>query len=137
MHDQTAGPQASLRRSESEWALCGTPAHGNIGYSMKRVLQAPNLVLATLWADMLSSAGFAATVQRAWAGSIAGELPPDQCLPEVWVQDSSRCEEARQLLNSWQHGPHRKWVCGHCSETVEGPFDECWNCGTAMPPHAG
>ena len=103
---------------------------------MKRVLQAPNLVLATLWADMLSGAGIAATVQRAWAGSIAGELPPDQCLPEVWVQDSDRCEEARRLLISWLHAPQRHWVCGHCSETVEGPFDACWNCGTSMPPHA-
>ncbi len=103
---------------------------------MKRVLQAPNLALATLWADMLSGTGIAATVQRAWAGSIAGELPPDQCLPEVWVQDSSRCEEAALLLHRWRHAPARHWVCGRCQEVVDGPFEECWNCGEAMPPHA-
>ena len=103
---------------------------------MKRVLQAPNLALATLWADMLSGAGLAATVQRAWAGSIAGELPPDQCLPEVWVQDANRCEEAQKLLHSWRHAPTRHWVCAACQESVDGPFESCWNCGEPMPPHA-
>ena len=103
---------------------------------MKRVLQAPNLALATLWADMLSGAGLAATVQRAWAGSIAGELPPDQCLPEGWVQDANRCEEANKLLHSWRHAPTRHWVCAGCQESVDGPFESCWNCGEAMPPHA-
>ncbi|MBL8318849.1 MAG: DUF2007 domain-containing protein, partial [Burkholderiaceae bacterium] len=32
---------------------------------MKRLTQAPNLALATLWADMLCQAGFDASVQRA------------------------------------------------------------------------
>ena len=103
---------------------------------MKRVLQAPNLALATLWADMLSGAGVAATVQRAWAGSIAGELPPDQCLPEVWVQDENRCDEAKNLLHRWRHAPTRYWVCAACQEVVDGPFEQCWNCGQEMPPHA-
>ena len=50
---------------------------------------APNLALATLWADQLSGAGIDASVQRAYAGSIAGEIPPDQALPEVWVMDDA------------------------------------------------
>jgi hypothetical protein len=45
---------------------------------MKRLTRAPNLAIATLWADMLSNAGIAATVQRMYASSIAGELPPDR-----------------------------------------------------------
>ena len=31
---------------------------------MKRLTRAPNLAIATLWADLLSNAGIAATVQR-------------------------------------------------------------------------
>jgi len=96
---------------------------------MKRLLQAPNLALATLWADMLVGVGIAATVQRAYAGSIIGELPPDQGLPEVWVQDASQHERARELLDEWQHAPHRHWACRGCSEIVDGPFEQCWNCG--------
>ena len=52
---------------------------------MKRLAQAPNLAIATLWADILNGAGLGVTVQRAFAGSIAGEIPPDQALPELWL----------------------------------------------------
>ena len=65
---------------------------------MKRLTRAPNLALATLWADLLSNAGIAATVQRMYASSIAGELPPDQALPEVWITDDAELERARALL---------------------------------------
>ncbi len=99
---------------------------------MKRLQQAPNLALATLWADMLSGAGIAATVQRAWASSIAGQLPPDQALPEIWLQDDTQVEQARRLLHEWLHRPHRQWACRGCHEIVEGPFEQCWNCGAAF-----
>jgi hypothetical protein len=103
---------------------------------MKRVLQAPNLALATLWADQLAGAGVAASVQRAFASGIVGELPPDQCLPEVWVSDDAQLEPARALLAQWQTLPHRVWACRSCQEIVEGPFESCWNCGADMPPAA-
>ena len=95
---------------------------------MKRLLQAPNLALATLWADQLGGVGIDATVQRAFASSIAGEMPPDQCLPEVWVDDT-QLERARGLLDEWQHLPHHRWACPVCGEIVDGPFEQCWNCG--------
>ena len=57
---------------------------------MKRLTTAPNLALATLWADMLTHAGINASVQRAYASSIAGEIPPDQALPEIWIQDEAQ-----------------------------------------------
>jgi hypothetical protein len=107
---------------------------------MRRLLSAPNLALATLWADMLTHAGYAANVQRAFASSIAGELPPDQALPEVWVVDDDQLEPARRLLTQLRSTPHRVWACTGCGEVVEGPFEQCWNCGTSMPtglPGAG
>lgn len=100
---------------------------------MKKLQQAPNLALATLWADMLTHAGIAATVQRAFAGSIAGELPPDQALPEIWIQDAAQFEAAKSLLAEWQHLPHHRWACPGCQEIVEGPFEQCWNCGRDRP----
>ena len=100
---------------------------------MRRLTSAPNLALATLWADMLTHGGVDATVQRAWAGSIAGEIPPDQALPEVWVMDDSQLDQARVLLHELRHAPWRHWVCPACHEQVDGPFDQCWNCGAAMP----
>ena len=101
---------------------------------MKRLVRAPNLVIATLWADMLSNAGVAATVQRKYASSIAGELPPDQALPEVWITDDDELERARTLLHELRHPPHRRWACRACGEIIDGPFEQCWNCGADMPP---
>jgi hypothetical protein len=101
---------------------------------MKRVCQAPNLALATLWADQLKSAGIEATVQRAYASGIAGEIPPDQSLPEVWVLDDDGVDAARALLDEWRRLPWRRWACRRCHEIVDGPFEQCWNCGALRQP---
>jgi hypothetical protein len=100
---------------------------------MRRLVTAPNLALATLWADWLCQAGVPTTVQRVFAGSIAGELPPDQAQPELWVEDSAQWDEARSLLSAFQHPVSRLWACPGCTEIIDGPFDQCWNCGHAMP----
>jgi hypothetical protein len=101
--------------------------------AVKRLLQAPNLMIATLWADQLGAAGIEATVQRAFASGIAGEIPPDQSLPEVWIIDDAQLERARTLIDEWRHPPHHHWRCPRCGETVDGPFEQCWNCGTGRP----
>ena len=73
-------------------------------------------------------------MQRAYASSIAGEMPPDQALPEVWVHGRRRSSStARALLHELRHPPHRHWVCPGCRELIDGPFEQCWNCGAAMP----
>ncbi|HUP09146.1 MAG TPA: DUF2007 domain-containing protein [Caldimonas sp.] len=100
---------------------------------MRRLTTAPNLALATLWADLLCGAGVPTTVQRAYASSIAGEVPPDQTLPELWVQDDAQWQHARTLLHELRHPRPRHWVCRSCHETIDGPFEQCWNCGAAMP----
>ena len=100
---------------------------------MKRLTQTPNLALASLWCDMLAQAGFDVSVQRAYASSIAGEIPPDQALPEIWVHDDAQLDAARALLSQLQRPPWRHWVCRSCNERIDGPFDQCWQCGAAMP----
>jgi hypothetical protein len=100
---------------------------------MKKLLQAPNLMLATLWADQLRGAGIATSVQRLYVNSIAGDLPPDQCLPEVWLEDEADLTRALALLDEWRRTPHRTWACPDCHEIVEGPFGQCWNCGALAP----
>ena len=101
--------------------------------AVKRLITAPNLALATLWADLLSGAGVQTTVQRQYASSIAGEVPPDQTLPELWVEDDDQLEHARSLLHQLRNPPVRHWVCPGCQERIDGPFEQCWNCGAAMP----
>jgi hypothetical protein len=99
---------------------------------MQRVTQAPNIAIATLWVDALRQAGIAAAVQRYYLGAAAGELPPDQCLPEIWVIDDAQREPARSFLRDLARLPQRRWMCA-CGELVEGGFEQCWSCGRPMP----
>ena len=100
---------------------------------MQRLVIAPNLVLATLWADMLRHAGLDASVQRAYASSLAGELPPDQSLPEIWIGHDDDLARAQALLHELRNAPHHHWFCPQCHEEVHGPFEQCWSCGAMRP----
>jgi hypothetical protein len=99
---------------------------------VRRLRQAPNIAIAALWVDVLREAGIAASVQRQFLGSAAGELPPDQCLPEIWVTHDEQHGPAGALLDALLSLPQRRWRCA-CGELVEGGFESCWNCGRAMP----
>ena len=99
---------------------------------MRRLTQAPNIAIASLWADTLRQAGIEASVQRQFLSSVAGEVPPDQCLPEIWVLHDEQLPQARVLIEQLLSLPQRRWRCA-CGELVEGGFESCWNCGRAMP----
>ncbi|MES2978081.1 MAG: DUF2007 domain-containing protein [Pseudomonadota bacterium] len=99
---------------------------------MLRLSRAPNIAIAAFWADALTQAGMPASVQRYFLGSVVGELPPDQCQPEVWLTHDADELQARALLDDLQNRPQRRWLC-RCGELVEGGFDVCWACGAAMP----
>lgn len=99
---------------------------------MRRLAQAPNLAIAALWADTLQEAGIAVSVQRQFLAGAAGQLPPDQCLPELWLLHDEQESRALTLLKDLRELPQRRWQCT-CGEVVEGGFESCWNCGRAMP----
>jgi hypothetical protein len=99
---------------------------------MRKLIQAPNLAIAALWVDTLREAGIAATVQRQFLSGAVGELPPDQCLPEIWLVHEEQEAPARELLRELSNLPQRRWHCV-CGELVEGGFESCWQCGRAMP----
>jgi hypothetical protein len=99
---------------------------------MRRLLQAPNLAIAAMWVDTLREAGIAASVERQFLSGAAGQLPPDQCLPEIWIVHDQQEAAARTLLEQLQSLPQRRWHCA-CGEVVEGGFESCWSCGRPMP----
>jgi len=99
---------------------------------MRRLLQAPNLAIAAMWVDTLREAGIAASVERQFLSGAAGQLPPDQCLPEIWIAHEEQEAAARTLLQQLQTLPQRRWHCA-CGEIVEGGFESCWKCGRLMP----
>lgn len=103
---------------------------------MKRLAQAPNLAIATMWVHWLREDGIDASVQREFLGAVMGQLPPDQCLPEIWIDDEAQYPLAQRLLDEIQRRPQYQWHCV-CGEFVEGGFEQCWSCGTSMPTPLG
>ena len=96
---------------------------------MRRLTRAPNIVIAALWVDALLHAGIEASTQRYFLGAVAGELPPDQCLPEVWITHDAQEEQAKALLHALQNVPQRRWACACNSfNTISD------NNGLIMPP---
>ena len=64
--------------------------------------------------------------------SAAGELPPIECWPELWVVDDHRHAEAEAILRKTLaplKSVKKSWQCAGCDEEIEGQFSECWKCG--------
>jgi len=61
-----------------------------------------------------------------------GELPPEECLPELWVLNDIDYPRAYKLAEAFRNSPvetHSQWLCSNCGETIEGQFTSCWKCG--------
>ena len=100
---------------------------------MKRVYTAANLPEAQLLVDLLADRGMRARILNANAASVAGELPIDATLPQVWVDDEADAARAREVIDTFVRtpaGPTRK--CPACGEDNPASFDLCWSCGAGL-----
>jgi rubrerythrin len=96
---------------------------------MKLLTRADNLMIATLWQQMLETAGIRCEVRNRYIGAAVGELPADQVAPQIWLRDDDDEERATALLAELrQPGRLASWSCFKCGEIVEGQFFQCWNC---------
>ena len=103
---------------------------------MKRLYRAANLIEATHLKTLLDSAGIATFLRNENMMRVAGEVPFDQCWPEVWISDPADEPLAQEILEDFRtrkrpRGP--AWTCPKCNEWLEGQFTACWNCGTQRP----
>ena len=69
------------------------------------------------------------------ASSVAGELPIDASLPQIWVDDAADADRARNLIDEYRRaganlGP--PVICPKCGEENPSSFDLCWNCGAGL-----
>jgi hypothetical protein len=101
---------------------------------MKRVYAAANLPEAHLIVDLLADRGIRARVFNANASSLAGELPIDAALPQVWVEDPDDAVRAREVIEAFvMAGPAGPPVrCPKCGEENPATFDLCWSCGAGL-----
>lgn len=101
---------------------------------MKRVYTASNLPEAHILADLLADRGIRTCIFNANASSLAGELPIDAALPQVWVEDPGDASRAREVIETFFRastaGPALK--CPACGEENPASFDLCWSCGAGL-----
>jgi hypothetical protein len=101
---------------------------------MKRLYRAAHLIEATHLKSLLDSASIDTFLRNENMMRVAGEVPFDQCWPEVWIRDERDEPLARQILDDFTNRRRHRgpaWSCANCNEWLEGQFTACWKCGTS------
>ena len=101
-----------------------------------RIYSAPVLAQVAHMRQVLEMEGIECRIQGEFRSGAAGEIPPTEAWPELWVIDPSNVEAAQRLVDealkpAAQAQP--EWTCARCREVNEGQFGACWNCGTSCP----
>lgn len=104
---------------------------------MKRVYSSDNPLIVGHLKRVLEANHIACIIRNEFLLGGAGELPPIECWPELWVVDDFQQQKARALVESvlamGKDSPE-DWRCRCCGEPLEGQFTACWACGTERPP---
>lgn len=98
---------------------------------MPRLTRAPTLMLAQHWKNLLDQARIPAEVHNQHLQGAMGDIPFDQCGPEIWIERESDRELAMRLIGLADGAaePALAWRCPSCEEWLEPQFSACWHCG--------
>jgi len=99
---------------------------------MKKVYSAKDPLMIGHLKNVLSSYGIRSVARKIDLISAAGEIPPTECWPELWVLDDEKAARAKSVLRKTLAplaSVKKPWRCAGCAEEIEGQFTECWNCG--------
>ena len=111
---------------------CLAPRLSGRGESkMKKVYCAKDPLMIGHLRNVLATFGIKCLTKNLDLSSAAGELPPIDCWPELWVQDE-QLAKAKSILKKTMaplESVKKPWTCTGCGEEIEGQFSECWNCG--------
>ncbi len=101
---------------------------------MKLLYSSSNALVVTHLRNLLESEGMACRMKNEFLYSAAGEIPPTEIWPEIWV-DESDLERAQAIIDAAlaDKSGLPKWQCSECKEWSEGQFTACWRCGAERP----
>ena len=103
---------------------------------MIRVHASHDRLLIAQLSDLLKADGISVLVRNEFLQGAAGELPLNDCWPELWVMDPGKVGRARGLVEDFLNAleqPVYSWICRRCGESIEGQFGCCWRCGDSAP----
>ena len=100
---------------------------------MKKVYSSDNYIMAGHVHSLLEANNIDCHLRNMNLTGGIGELPLNECWPEVWVNDDSDFIYAETLINKALSSAEKKsdWKCS-CGELIEGQFEVCWSCGKEM-----
>jgi hypothetical protein len=99
---------------------------------MKRVYTAKDPLMIGHLKNVLATFDIKCVTRNLDLSSAAGQLPPIECWPELWVVDEEKLAKAKTILKKTLaplESVKKSWRCTGCGEQIEGQFSECWNCG--------
>lgn len=101
---------------------------------MKKIYSSDSVVMAGHIHSVLEANGIDCHLRNMSLSGGIGELPINECWPEVWVNDEADYTAAKQLVESTLASAEKNedWHC-ECNELIEGQFDVCWSCGATRP----
>ena len=97
---------------------------------MKKVFTSDNFVLAGHIHSLLEANNIDCHLRNMNLTGGIGELPINECWPEVWVNNEYDYFSAETLIEAVLNAAPQQsaWQC-QCGETIEGQFELCWACG--------
>lgn len=99
---------------------------------MERIHTGEDPIFMGYLKSLLEAEGIACNVRNELLLGGSGELPPNECWPELWVLDDADADAARAIVEQVLQQPPADaapWRCEHCSEPCEPQFNACWRCG--------
>ena len=101
---------------------------------MKRVFATADGVLAGWLESALVAEGIACVMRNQYLAGAIGDLPLNECWPQIWVVEDADYARAERIINNIlapRPDGARAWSCALCGEHLEAQFDECWQCGSS------
>lgn len=80
--------------------------------------------------NLLETAGLESVIKNHSLSGLTGEIPIQECWPQLWLVDESKMELAQKIIAEIK-APEVKgeiWVCENCGEKHSSQFSDCWNC---------
>ena len=98
---------------------------------MKRLASNESLAEIGHLKNVLEQAGIRCIVKNEQLSGALGEIPFLDCIPELWVLRDDQLDRAQALVERERSTAVESsaWRCRYCSESNEGQFSACWNCG--------
>ena len=100
---------------------------------MKKVYTAQDPLVIYHLKNVLENNEIACLLTNTTLIGAVGELPPQECWPQLWILDERQLSQAVSLISEALR-PHVRgapWKCVRCNELIEAQFTECWQCGAS------